>query len=88
MYKIKVYDIEECVALDLDGAVSLRISETGLVQAGFYTGAETLYKMCDGDRIEKLNMTEEEILDTEGLGEWWKKARASAEAANESKEVH
>ena len=63
---------------DYTGCVQLRISDTGVVSADFFDGRSEVYKMCGGDSLTRIPLTDEEILAMEGLGEWY----------SEQKELH
>lgn len=84
MYKISIVN-NNVETHNYDGCVSMRVSDHGVVSCDFYEGTTKLYKMGDGDELVRFPMTEEEVMMTEGLGEWYEDQvqKAQLEALDE-----
>jgi hypothetical protein len=72
MYKVKVEDKNYDTVADYTGCVQLRISDSGTISAEFYDGSQKVYRMEGGDQVVKAPMAEQEVLDTPGLGDWYR----------------
>jgi hypothetical protein len=71
MYKVIISDKNFDTVADYTGCVQLRISDSGVIDAVFYDGSQEVFRLGDGYNVKKSNMTDEEILSTSGLGEWY-----------------
>lgn len=72
MYKVVVSDKNYETVADYTGCIQLRISDSGTLSAEFHDGSQKIYRMQEGDEVRKTLMTDEEILSTPKLGEWYK----------------
>jgi len=67
-----VNNIDALTSAEYKGCIALRLSDMGLVSAEFYDGSQKVYKMFEGEEVVKTPMTEEEILATPGLGDYYR----------------
>jgi len=93
MYKVNVvtHNWAEVgvVVFSADGCIELRISDSGCISATFYDGVSKVYKMRAGDTLTRVQMTDDEIYATDGLGDWYRDqvAQLDAKAAEEAGEA-
>jgi hypothetical protein len=72
MYKVEIQDKNYDTVADYSGCVQLRISDSGVISAEFYDGSQKVYRMQGGDQVDKSPMSEEAVLATPGLGDWYR----------------
>ena len=80
MYKVIVTDEFNDQAKDYTGCIEMRISDSGCISCTFYTGETRVYKLGAGEEAYQVPLTDEEILATDGLGDWYREQLAIAEA--------
>jgi len=70
------------------GCIAFRLSDMGLVSAEFYDGSQKVYKMFEGEEVVKTPMTEEEILATPGLGDYYQEQIEAAKVKEKEDEKY
>lgn len=82
MYKVTLfsgsYDLRtdthtEAVAEEFVGAIRADVSPSGVIGLQDWTGKQTVVSLDDYRRMVTMPMTDEEILATPDLGEWYQK---------------
>jgi hypothetical protein len=73
-------EVVEKVVETFDGAIRSDVSPGGVICIQEYTGKQTILQLANYSRMVSVPMTDEEILSTPGLGEWYQEQIDAAEA--------
>jgi len=83
-----VNHIDILTVAEYKGCIAFRLSDMGLVSAEFYDGSQKVYKMFEGEEVVKTPMTEEEILATPGLGDYYREQIEAAKVKEKEDEKY